>query len=109
MSRNKYGNRKVLVDNILFDSEREAVRYGELKLLERAGKITGLSLQVPFVLAPSVKINGKTKLALRYFADFCYQENGVPVVEDVKGRATDVFKIKRHLMMSVHGIAIKEI
>lgn len=52
-SRAKYGNRKVVVDGITFDSEREAHRYTELKILEKAGKITGLQLQREFELIPA--------------------------------------------------------
>lgn len=51
--RSKYGNRKTVVNGIEFDSRKEAVRYQELRLLERAGKISGLRLQEKFVLIPS--------------------------------------------------------
>ncbi len=51
-SRAKYGNRKVVVDGITFDSKKEAQRYTELKLLEKTGKITGLQLQREFELIP---------------------------------------------------------
>ena len=106
--RNKYGNRKVRVDGILFDSEAEAIRYGQLKLMEKAGSISSLAMKPVFVLAPAVTIAGKKKAALRYVADFGYYENGQQITEDVKGYLTDVFKIKRHLMMSVHNIEIRE-
>lgn len=109
-TQNKHGNIKATVDGIKFDSRREANRYRELKLLVRAGEITDLQLQVRFVLAPSVKIKGKTKPALRYFADFTYREkDGSLVVEDSKGHETKEYKIKRHLMMSEHGIEIREV
>lgn len=106
--RNKYGNRKVRVDGILFDSEAEAIRYGQLKLMENAGSIAGLTLQPVFVLAPSVIMGGRKKPPLRYLADFAYYENGQLIVEDVKGCLTDVYRVKRHLMRSVHGIEIRE-
>lgn len=104
----KYNNTKTIVDNIKFDSKREAARYSVLKLLERTKIITELKLQVPFELAPSVIINGRKKPALRYFADFTYVENGRLIINDVKGRLTDVYIIKRHLMQSVHNIDILE-
>ena len=52
-SRAKYGNRKAVIDGITFDSKKEAQRYTELKLLEKAGKITGLQLQREFELIPA--------------------------------------------------------
>lgn len=56
---NKYHNKKVCYNGIAFDSKKEACRYSELLLLERAGVITDLQMQVPFVLIPSQRINGK--------------------------------------------------
>lgn len=106
----KYGNSKIEVHGIKFDSKKEAARYIELKRMESAGMIYGLKLQVPFVLAPAIKINGRTKPALRYFADFCYSITGTheKITEDSKGFKNDVYKIKQHLMKSVHNIEIKE-
>lgn len=48
----KYRNKKVEVDGILFDSKKEANRYMELKLLEKAGEITDLKRQVRYELIP---------------------------------------------------------
>lgn len=104
----KYRNEKTTIDGIPFSSKREAFRYCDLRILEKAGKIHGLRLQVPFELAPSVKIAGRMRPPLRYIADFVYLEHGVPVVEDCKGYRTDVYKIKRHLMATVHSIHIRE-
>ena len=110
----KYNSKKVVVDGIKFDSRREANRYTELMLLSKAGKIAGLTLQVPFVLAPSVKFAGAraAKPAIRYFADFVYSdtEQGKIIVEDVKSPATAklaAFQLKRHLMLSIHGIDVR--
>lgn len=124
--RNKYGNRKTVVNGIEFDSRKEAVRYQELRLLERAGKISGLRLQEKFVLIPSqreasteVYKSGSQKGRRKpgkllekecsYIADFCYTENGEIVVEDTKGFRTEVYKIKRKLMLERYGIRIREI
>jgi hypothetical protein len=108
---NKYRNKKTVYQNMTFDSKAEVARWCELGLLERAGKISGLSRQVPFELAPKVKLEGawRTSPALRYFADFVYfdLEEGKTIIEDVKGTMTDAFKIKRHLMATVHGIQIR--
>ena len=94
---NKYRNKKVIVDNIRFDSNLEANRYRELMLLQRAKEISNLRLQVPFVLQESFKKNGKTYQAIKYIADFVYEERGQTIVEDTKGVKTEAFKIKQKL------------
>lgn len=106
----KYGNRKAEWEGQKFDSQAELARYRSLLILQRAGKIAGLTRQVSFVLAPKVIINGVAKRSLIYRADFGYTDlqTGKAVVEDVKGALTAVYKIKRHLMASVHGISILE-
>lgn len=107
----KYRNRHTTIDGMRFASKAEGRRYQELKLLERAGKISDLLTQVSYKLAPPVKFAGTTrnKPALRYIADFRYVEDGVTIVEDVKSPAsiTEAFQIKRHLMLSTHGIDIR--
>ena len=108
----KHGNSKVVVDGEKFDSKREYRRYCELKLLEKHGTISKLERQVRFVLAPSVVLQGKTKPALRYFADFTYTMDEKMIVEDAKSphlREDPRYRIKKHLMMSVHGIEIQEL
>lgn len=112
--RNKYGNRKTVVDGIAFDSRKEAKRYQELKLLEKAGEIKDLRRQVKYELIPRQKINGKVvERKVEYVADFVYLQNGDIVVEDVKGYregpAYSLFTIKRKLMLYVWGIKIVEI
>lgn len=112
-ARSKYGNKKVVMDGEHFDSLKEAARYQELKLLERTGEIRELKRQVPFVLIP-VQKDDKGKVIereLKYIADFTYIEKGklVRTVEDVKGLRTEVYKIKRKLMLYRNGIRIKEI
>lgn len=103
--KSKYGAIKTDVDGIKFDSKREASRYKELRLLEQAGEITNLRLQVPYILFPEDE-HGR---ALKYIADFVYNDNkGALVVEDAKGHPTDVYKIKRRLMAELKGIKIKE-
>lgn len=107
MTRNKYHASKTELDGIRFDSRKEAARYRELKLLERAGAIRDLQLQVPFELIP--KQEGER--ACTYVADFVYHmtDTGKMVVEDAKGMRTDVYKIKRKLMLWRHGIRISEV
>ena len=95
---NKYRNKKVIIDGIPFDSQKEGYRYKELRLLERAGLIKDLKLQTKFELQPSFKKNNKTIRAITYKADFDYlTKDGRHIVEDVKGIETEVFKLKRKM------------
>jgi len=93
----KYGNRKTVVDGIKFDSQAEANRYCELKLLEKAGEINNLVLQPKFVLLSGYKKDGINVRPMYYIADFTYQAKNGQVVEDVKGVQTAVFKLKKKL------------
>lgn len=106
----KYGNRKITVDGMTFDSKREYNRYCELKLMERGKVISNLQTQVEFELIPSQRVNGRVvERPCKYKADFCYTENGKTVVEDTKGFRTKDYIIKRKLMLYVHGIQIREV
>jgi hypothetical protein len=106
----KYYNKKTVVGGIQFDSKKEADRYVVLTLLQKAGKITDLEVQVPFELIPSQKVDGLTvERPCVYKADFVYRENGKMVVEDTKGVKTKDYIIKRKLMLHVFGIQIREI
>lgn len=128
MRKNKYRNKTVVVDGISFDSKKEARRYQELSLLEKAGAIRDLQMQVKFVLIPAQYeftneryTKGKKKGCLKqgkllerecaYIADFVYTdiENARKVVEDTKGVRTKDYIIKRKLMLYIHGIQIKEV
>lgn len=118
----KYHSKKVKIDGILFDSKREAQRYMELQLLERAGKIHGLRRQVKFQLIPAQyervwdekkrcwKKGKCLERECNYIADHVYyDENGEFVVEDAKGFRTKDYAIKRKLMLHVHGKRIVEV
>ncbi len=94
---NKYRNKKVIIDEIEFDSISEGNRYCQLKLLQKANKIKNLELQPKFLLQESFKKNGKKYRKIEYIADFKYIENEQVIVEDVKGMETKEFKIKRKL------------
>lgn len=121
--KSKYGANKTVIDGIEFDSKREAKRWSELKLLERAGVIRDLDRQVKFVLIPAqreadtIGARGairKGKIIERecaYVADFVYTdvETGETVVEDTKGFKTKDYIIKRKLMLWVHKIKIMEV
>lgn len=114
MRKPKYRNHNIENEDGKFDSAKEYRRFKELQILQRAGVISDLTCQAVYVLAESVKFSNeaRSKPALKYVADFQYTENGKLVVEDVKSKITKenpVYRIKKHLMMSVHGIEIKEI
>jgi hypothetical protein len=103
--KSKYGNNKVIIDNIEFDSQKEGDRYKLLKTMVKAGVISMLQLQVPY------ELNQGGTHSLQYIADFVYVETatGETIVEDVKGFRTKEYKKKRRLMKKVHNIKIKEI
>lgn len=108
----KYNNKKITVDGQKFDSKKEARRYQELKLLEKAGEIHDLRTQVKFVLIHSQRDEETGKVIERecsYKADFVYEEDGKTVVEDVKGYRTKEYIIKRKLMLYRYGIRIREV
>lgn len=121
----KYHARKVTRGGRTFDSAKEARRFSELSILQRAGEITDLRCQVKYILIPAQRepdtvgkrggtIKGKLlERECAYIADFVYKQNGVEIVEDVKGyrdsTAYALFTIKRKLMLWVHGIKIKEV
>ncbi len=109
----KYRAKKTICNGETFDSRKEAARYRELLLLEKAGKISNLRRQVKFELLPKqTDENGKCiEKACTYKADFVYRDNELnrEIVEDVKGMRTDVYKIKRKLMLYMRGIRISEV
>ena len=106
-ARPKYGNRKVRFYGMLFDSVKEAERYLELLSWQKQGRISGLERQVAFELVPPQK-DGKVR-AVKYIADFVYKQDGKTVVEDTKGYRTEVYRLKKKLMLWVHGIEIEEV
>jgi len=96
----KYSNKIEQMDGITFDSRAEAWRYNELKLLEESGQITDLVLQPVFVLQEAfVTPDGQQILPITYVADFAYNEGHVRVVEDIKGMATEIFRVKRKMFL----------
>lgn len=127
MRRNKYFSHKVKTPEGVFDSNWEYQHWCELKLLQRAGKISNLEKQKAFQLIPaqyepvprySEKTGKRLKDSKRcieksvvYNADFVYYQGGKMVVEDTKSDATKTkdYIIKRKLMLWVHGIRIKEV
>ena len=130
--RNKYNARKATINGEEFDSKKEAHRWQQLKLMERAGQIDDLRRQVKYVLIPTQreqsnevfqrgKNRGKAKPGcvieheVSYIADFVYLDvnTGKTVVEDAKGyrdgAGYKIFVIKRKLMLWRYGIRIREV
>lgn len=105
----KFHAKKTTVDGFTFDSKREAARYGELKLLERAGKIRDLQRQVRVELVPPFNCDGKHFRGIYYVVDFTYTDSeGSEVWEDVKGMKTPVYLLKRKLVAYRYRKIIKE-
>lgn len=95
---NKYNNQKTIVDEIEFDSKKEAEYYCMLKILKQAGEIRDFGLQPRYELQPSFEKNGEKYRAITYIADFVIVNNdGTTEVIDVKGVETQVFKIKKKM------------
>jgi hypothetical protein len=107
----KYRNKPCAVGAEKYRSHRERDRHQTLLLLQKAGHIAGLTREVAFELAPGVKIRGEKRArpAMRYFADFVYStSDGATIVEDCKGRSTDVYRLKKHLMATIYRIHVLE-
>ena len=108
----KYRNEKTIIDSIMFQSKKESNRYFELKMLQKAGEISGLELQPKFMIIPHVLWNGKILKTRFYIADFAYYENCKKTVEDVKSviiRKNPVYTLKRQLfLLKYPGIVFKK-
>lgn len=127
MARNKYSAVQTEVDGIRFASKKEAKRYWELKLLERAGEIVNLALQPEFVLrvvpgtvkarllTAAARLRGDVPPDLsvsigKYRGDFEYRDkDGQRIVEDVKGFKTPLYRWKKKHVEAQYGIEIREV
>lgn len=120
MSTHKYGAKPTVVDGIRFASQKEARRYGELKLLEKAGQIWDLELQprFPLVVASTTgTVMGAAKALAgsfsgrigEYRGDFAYHDRRGRVVEDVKGFKTPLYRWKKKHVEVQYGIQIVEV
>lgn len=108
LRRNKFGvasKADRTVDGFTFASLREATRYSELRLLAKAGKIEDFEWN-PIHLRYRIVVSNVH--ICDYLPDFRYRENGKLVLEDAKGVRTPVYKLKKKLMLAVHGIQIRE-
>lgn len=107
--RSKYRAVRTTVYGVTFASKKEAARFIELKALEAAGKICGLTLQ------PRYPLHSKTGVRIcNYVADFLYFDGDKPIrkkmrVEDVKGVKTPMYRLKKKWAECEHGITIIEV
>ncbi|MFA5658743.1 MAG: DUF1064 domain-containing protein [Oscillospiraceae bacterium] len=104
-SQNKYHAVKTEIDGIVYDSRKEAVRASELKIMEKAGIISDLKFQIPFLLQSDFIHDGKKYRKIEYFADATYYENGKYIVEDTKSPATrknKEYRIKKKMLLFWH-------
>lgn len=109
---NKYSNKNITVDGHKFDSQKEARRYKELKLMERAGVIKDLELQPKFELIPTIRTDTETLYKVSYYADFRYTDTktGGVVVEDAKGYKTKEYILKKKMLLHKYqGIDFREV
>ena len=118
----KYHNEPVMVNGIHFDSKKEANRFMVLMSMQSRGLIRGLKLQAQYTLQESyITDTGERVRAIRYVADFAYERatepdctgtvHWLPVVEDVKSRATRTakYEMKKKLLRERFGLAITEV
>ncbi|MCD2223209.1 DUF1064 domain-containing protein [Listeria cossartiae] len=112
-TRSKYNAKKVVIDNITFDSKAEAAYYQQLKLLKMSGEVVSFDLQPEFILQDSFVKNGKKYHAIKYRADFLVRyKDGHEELIDVKGMLTNEFRIKQKLfelryMQSIKCVKLK--
>ena len=121
--RPKYGNHKIKNAYGTYDSQLEYARFIFLSNREKEGEITNLRRQVEYLLIPAqygteikhLKTKDKEVRVLlerscSYVADFVYERNGKTIVEDCKGAKgiiTEAAKIKKKLLLWVHGIELR--
>lgn len=112
-TRSKYNAKKVVIDNVKFDSKAEAAYYEQLKLLKMSGEVVSFDLQPEFILQDSFVKNGKKYHAIKYRADFLVRyKDGHEELIDVKGMLTNEFILKRKLfemryMQSIKCVKLK--
>lgn len=110
--KNKYHAVKYTLGGETFDSQKEAYRWQELRVLLAHGEISDLRRQVSYQLIPSQKdvLGHVIERPVTYIADFVYTDkDGNEVVEDVKGMKTRDYVLKRKMMLYIKGIRVREV
>lgn len=106
--RSKFGAVATVVDGIRFHSKGEARRWAELKLLERAGQISILRRQIPFILSVKNFRGGDLIELGKYIVDFSYLDgSGHSVYEDFKGFSTPLGAWKIRHAEAEYGIKVR--
>ena len=104
--RRKFGNKPIQIGTDKFDSRKEARRWRELLIMQRARLISDLKRQVRY----KIEVNGLH--VCTYVADFTYKLGSQTIVEDAKSpitRTHAVYRLKAKLMKACHGISIREV
>ena len=115
VKKSKYGSIKTVIDNITFDSKREANYYNTLKLLKRAGEVLKIDLQPEFpynmyCTVPGINDGSRVYAKqYKYIADFrvTYKDGHIEII-DTKGFSTAEFKRKKKIIEAIYGIKIIE-
>ena len=98
--RHKYHAKPTVYDGIHFDSKKEAARYLELKLLQKAGDVLFFVGQIPFDLPGGVRLR----------LDFAvFWKDGHVSFEDPKGVRTQTYLAKKRICEALYPITIEEI
>ena len=109
MNKRKYGNKKVRVNGITFDSKAEASYYKLLLLLQKSGEVESFEMQKRYILIDKFKhpTTGKTVRSISYTPDFVVKyTDGTTKVIDVKGFETKTFKLKAKIFMNRYNIPL---
>lgn len=106
--QSKYNNKKVVLNDISFDSYMESRYYLYLIELQKHGVVKDIQLQVPFVIQDAFVMDGKKHQAITYVADFVVvYADGREEVVDVKGKVTQTFRNKRKMFIARYKRDIK--
>ena len=113
VKKSKYGNKKTVIDNIVFDSKKEAAYYNTLKMLKRAGEVLKIDLQPEFpynmyCTVPGINDGSRVYAKqYKYVADFrvFYKDGHIEII-DTKGFSTAEFKRKKKIIEAIYGIEI---
>lgn len=95
LKKNKYRNNRITVDGVNYDSKKEYERHCSLKILEKSNQISKLQFH-----QPEMNIILQDNPRIKYEPDFCYYENDIYIIEDVKGYQTKEFKLKKKMIIN---------
>ena len=116
-SRNKYGAQPISIDGVRFASKKEAARFLELRLLQKAGAIADLECQPVFPLHVLEVWRSQVPVRIttigKFTADFRYTNltTGEIVIEDTKSEPTktEAYRLRKRLAEVIHGMTVTEL